>query len=103
MGERVVVGTETDASRDRADVRPQPAIHLNYAAPGTARLWTEKAAGIVMLLGGVHQIAFAVGLACVGAGVGEWDWFDGSGDAAGWFFFGGLLLGYAIPVPRRKV
>ena len=102
MGERVVIDAPSDALRD-AELRPQPAIHLNYAGPGSGRSWAEKAAGIVMLLGGAHQIAFAVALACIGAGLGEWDAFDGSGDAAGWFFFGGLLLGFAVPVPRRKV
>jgi hypothetical protein len=98
MGEQVRVRAASEFGSP-----PRPAVPLQYAGPDASRLWKEKAAGIVMLLGGPHQIAFAVGLACVGAGLGEWDWFDGSGDAAGWFFFGGLFLGFAVPVPRRKV
>ena len=94
MGERVVVGVPPE--------QPKAVETLNYAEPSTGNLWVERAQGMVRLLGGVRQILFAVGLACVGAGLGEFDWYDGSGDAAGWFFFGGLLLGLAIPAPRWR-
>ncbi len=94
MGERVVVGVPPEP--------PKSVEPLNYAEPSTGSLRVEKVMGFVRLVGGVRQILFAVGLAFIGAGVGECDGYDGSGDAAAWFFFGGLLLGFAIPAPRWR-
>ncbi len=94
MGERVVVGVPPEP--------PKPVEPLNYADRTTGGSWQEKAMGYVRLAGGVRQIIFAVGLAFVGAGVGQCDWYDGSGDAAPWLFIGGLLLGFAIPAPRWR-
>lgn len=92
MGERVVIGFPPE--------QPKPVEPLNYAEPSTGNLRMEKVMGYVRLAGGVRQILFAVGLACIGAGVGGL--FDRSGDAAAWFFVGGLLLGLAIPAPRWR-
>ena len=94
MGERVVVGVPPE--------QPKPVEPLNYADRSTGSPWEERAMGYVRLVGGVRQILFALGLACIGAGLGQFDWYNGSSDAAGWLFVGGLLLGFAIPAPRWR-
>jgi len=97
MGEQVRVRAASEFGAP-----PRPAVPLQYAGPGASRLWKEKALGVLDLLGGPYQLLFAAGLACVGAGVGQWQGFGHSGDAAVFLAFGGLFLGLAIPVPWRK-
>ena len=94
MGERVNVGVRSE--------QPKPVEPLNYAKPSTSSVRMEKVMGIIRLAGGVRQILFAVGVACVGAGIGEWNWYERSGNAAVWLFFGGILLGFAVPAPRWR-
>ena len=98
MGERVVVGGAPPPPQEP----PKPVEPLSYAEPSTSSIWDDRVMAVIRLVGGARQILFALGLACVGAGVGEFDGFDGSGDASAWFAFGGLFLGLAIPVPRWR-
>jgi hypothetical protein len=84
------------------DTAPRPAVPLQYAGPDVSRLWKQRALAVLELLGGPYQLLWAAGLACVGSGIGQWEGFGGSGDAAAFLGFGGLFLGLAIPVPRRK-
>jgi hypothetical protein len=97
MGEQVRVRVASDPFET-----PRPAVPLQYAGPGASRRWKEKALAVLDLMGGAYQLLFAAGLTCVGAGVGQWQGFGRSGDAAAFLAFGGLFLGLAIPVPRRK-
>ena len=123
MGERVVVGRvappqSADDARGKADASagvapPEP---LNYGRgdrAGDAWRWSRAQGAawmdnikpltgvLVRMLGGWPRIGFAVGLACVLAGLGDCLIKAGDGGVF-WMFMGGLLVGFTLRVPLRE-
>ena len=122
MGERVYVGRATPV--EPADepspggaggaARRDPPLeygrgHLAGDAWRWSRAWgsalIENVARLtqmfVAVLGGWRRVTFALGLACLLAGLGDCLADYSHGDGAFWMFVGGLLVGFTVRVPLR--